>query len=219
MLPAIGVKLRLRSVEGVNDQVLHFWNEISLHVQAILRVVLVKVYLKDVESDGVSVLVDAIVGSKLLQAIVSQVHIVVPVCQVVVVRTSPQVPMSVHEYFVLAVDESPHTDVKLPALKEKRPLDVLLHHTAGELRTTVNELCHLIQLREDLYSPSLVCIRRFYKPYVVHTVFNGDALLWCIAPLDIFISLIKFGPLRIVTARLQQECCWCRVEYGVACLP
>ena len=146
MLPTIGVKLRLGSVEGVNDQVLHFRNEIPLHVQSILRVVFIKVCLKDLESDGVSVLVDAIVGSKLLQAIVSQVHIVVPVCQVVVVRARPQVAMSVHENLVLAVDEGPHTDVKLPALKEKRPLDVLLHHTAGELRTTVNKLCHLIQL-------------------------------------------------------------------------
>ena len=70
--------------------------------------------------------------------------------------------MSVHENLVLTVDESPHTDVKLPALKEKRPLDVLLHHTAGELRSTVNELGHFIQLREYLYSPSLVCIGRFY---------------------------------------------------------
>ena len=136
-------------------------------------------------------------------------HIVVPVCQVVVVRASPQVAMSVHEHFVLAIDESPHTDVKLPPLKEKRPLDVFLHHTAGELRTTVNELGHFIQLREDLYSSSLVCIGRLYQPDVVHAVFNGDALLWCITPLDIFISLIEFGPLRIVTARLQQEGRWC----------
>ena len=71
MFPAIGIKLRLGSVEGINDKVLHFRNEISLHAHAILRVVLVKVCLKDVEPDGVSVLVDAIVGSKLLQAIVS----------------------------------------------------------------------------------------------------------------------------------------------------
>ena len=136
-------------------------------------------------------------------------HIVVPVCQVVVVRARPKVAMSVHEHFVLAVDESPHTDVKLPALKEKRPLDVLLHHTAGELRTTVNELGHFIQLREDLYSSSLVCIGRLYQPDVVHAVLNWDALLWCITPLDIFISLIEFGPLRIVTPRLQQEGRWC----------
>jgi len=54
--------------------------------------------------------------------------------------------MSVHEHLVLTVDEGPHTDVKFPTLKEKWPLDVFLHNTAGELRTTVNELRHLIQL-------------------------------------------------------------------------
>ena len=205
MLPAIGVKLRLGRVKGVNDQVFHFRNEIPLHVQSILRVLLVKVCLKDVESDGVSVLVDAIVCSKLLQAVVCQVHIVVAVCQVVVVRASPQVAMSVHEHLVLAVDEGPNTDVKLPTLKEKWPLDVLLHHTAGELRTTVNELSHLIQLREDLYPPSLVGICRFNQPDVIHAMFNWNALFWRITPLDISVSLIKFGPLRIVAPRLQQE--------------
>ena len=89
MLPSIGVKLRLGRVEGVNDQVFHFRNEIPLHIQSILRVLLVKVCLKDVEPHGVSVLVNAIVGSKLLQTVVCQVHIVVAVCQVVVVRASP----------------------------------------------------------------------------------------------------------------------------------
>ena len=98
------------------------------------------------EPNGVSVLVDAIVGAKLLQAVVCQVHIVVSVCQVVVVRASPQVAMFVHEHLVLTVDEGPHTDVKLPALKEEWPLDVLLDDTAGELRTTVNERSHLIKL-------------------------------------------------------------------------
>ncbi len=146
MFPAIGVKLGLGSVEGVNDQIFHFRNEISFHVQSILRVLLVKVCLKDVESYGVSVLVDAIVGAKLLQAVVCQVDIVVPICQVVVVRASPQVTMFVHEYLVFTVDEGPHTDVKLPALKEEWSLDVFLDDTAGELRTTIYERGHLINL-------------------------------------------------------------------------
>jgi hypothetical protein len=113
--------------------------------------------------------------------------------------------MSVHEHLVLTVDESPDTDVKLPTLKEKWPFDVLLDDAAGELRTTFNELSHLIQLRENLYPPSLICIGRFHQPDVVHAMFNGDALLWCITPLDVSVSLIKFGPLRIVAPRLQQE--------------
>jgi len=158
-----------------------------------------------VESHGVSVLVDAIVCSKLLQAVVCQVHIVVSICQVVVVRACPQVAMSVQEDLVLAVYEGPDTDVKLPTLKEKWSLDVFLYYAAGELRTTVYELSHLIQLREDLYPPSLVGICRFYQPDIVHAMFNWDALFWRITPLDISVSLIKFGPLRIVAPRLQQE--------------
>ena len=113
--------------------------------------------------------------------------------------------MSVHEHLVLTVDEGPHTDVKFPTLKEKWPLDVFLDDAAGELRTTVYELSHLIQLREDLYPPSLVCIGRFYQPDVVDAMFDGDALFWRIAPLDVSVSLIEFGPLRIVAPRLQQE--------------
>ena len=117
--------------------------------------------------------------------------------------------MSVHEHLVLTIDEGPHTDVKFPSLKEKWPLDVLLDDAAGELRTTVYELSHFIQLREDLYPSSLVGIGRFYQPDVIHAMFNGDALFWRITPLDISISLIEFGPLRIITARLQQEGSWC----------
>jgi hypothetical protein len=55
----------------------------------------------------------------------------------------------------------------------------------------------------------LVGIGRFYQPDVIHAMFNGDALFWRITPLDISISLIEFGPLRIITARLQQEGSWC----------
>ena len=56
-----------------------------LHTQIILREVLVEVFLKGIEADCVPVLMDAILVSEFLKTVVSQVHIVVAVSQVVIV--------------------------------------------------------------------------------------------------------------------------------------
>lgn len=56
-----------------------------LHTQIILREVLIEVFLKGVEADRVPVLMDAILVSEFLKTVVSQVHIVVAVSQVVIV--------------------------------------------------------------------------------------------------------------------------------------
>ena len=56
-----------------------------LHTEIILREVLIEVFLKFVESDGVPVLMDAVLVSEFLKTVVSQVHIVVAVSEVVIV--------------------------------------------------------------------------------------------------------------------------------------
>jgi hypothetical protein len=110
-----------------------------LHTQTILREALIEVFLEGLEPDGVAVLMDAIVVTVFLETVVSEVHVVVAVGEVVVVGGGSQVAVPVHIDVVFAGEEGPDADVEFAAMEEKGPLYVLLDDTDGELGAGVHE--------------------------------------------------------------------------------
>lgn len=117
-----------------------------LHIQLILWKVFIEVPLEFVESDGVAVLMDAVLVAEFLKTVVCQVHVVVAVRQVVSVRGSTQVAVPIHEDFVFASEEGPHTDVELASFEKERPLDVFLDDATSELGAGVHEKLEFFQV-------------------------------------------------------------------------
>lgn len=106
--------------------------------------------------------------------------------------------MLVHINLIFACEDSPNSYVKLAALEEQWPFNVLLDDTACKLRSRVDKELHFFKIGEDLNASSLIGIGWFDKPNVVDTVLDGNTFLRCIATLYIFIPLIELSPFLII---------------------
>jgi hypothetical protein len=137
-----------------------------------LREVLIKVLLQDLIADSVPILMLSIVVAMLLQAVIGQVHVVVAIVQLVVVRGGAQVALVVEEDFLLSVQEDPHADVEFSTFKKEGALDVLLNDPASVLRASGDELNYIVELIEYLYPPALVGGSRLNKPDIVRAMLH-----------------------------------------------
>ena len=86
MLPLVGVELALSGQERINDEVTHARYEVLFHTQVTVREHLIEVLLQDLKANCVSFFVNAIVAAVFLETVVSKVHVVVAVCQIVIIR-------------------------------------------------------------------------------------------------------------------------------------
>ena len=86
MFPSVGVQLMLASIESVNDEIFHSGNEMLINVQVVLWEIVIKVLLEHMVADSVAIFMLTVVASKLLQTIVGQMHVVIAVSQVVIIR-------------------------------------------------------------------------------------------------------------------------------------
>ena len=89
---------------------------------------LIKVFLKLSECDGISFLVGAILRAILLQTLISEMHLLIFVLNVVLLATCAQVAFLVVVNMKFLSQETPHTNVKLTVFVEKRFLYVFLDH-------------------------------------------------------------------------------------------
>ena len=72
------------------------------------------------------------------------------------------------------MNQGPHSDVKLAALIQKRPLNILLDDPLRVLWLLLQILLYVSDLREELDTPALVERRWLENPLVVLTVLVWD---------------------------------------------
>lgn len=127
---------------------------------------LIKVFLKLSECEGISFLVGAILRAILLQTLISEMHLLIFVLNVVLLATCAQVAFLVVVNMKFLSQETPHTNVKLTVFVEKRFLYVFLDHpiTFFERKDVIGNLFSVL---EDLNATTLVKSRWFNHPHVL----------------------------------------------------
>ena len=160
----------------------------------------------------------AILISMLLETIVGQVDIVVPVWELIGIGGSPQIALIVHVDLLLLVYYDPDSDVKLSSLEEERPLDILLYYPTRVLRSRSNEFDDIMELIEDFDASPLIGCGRLHQPNIVSTMFHGCPFLRREAFLDLFISLKELCCVRIVHTLRNNEGCGGRIKNIIACI-
>jgi len=188
------------------------------HAELEARKVFIKVFLKHVVADCISILVLAILISMLLETIVSQVDIVVPVWELVGVRRSPQITLIVHVDLLLLVNDDPDSDVKLSSFEEKRPLDVLLDYPTRVLGSWSNEFDDIMKLIEDFNTTPLICCGRLHQPNIVSAMLHRGSFLRGEAFLNLFISLKELCCVRIIHTLGNDEGCGGWIKHIIACI-
>ena len=226
-VPTVGrVHFLLSCKVAVEAHVLHAGDEVSLDIELILWEHLLKVGLKVLETDYVSLLMTPI---RLLvfdlQAVVREMHaldrigrlfrlrvdqVPVPVrhvaerlhlLQLVLGARRAQIARLVEVEVATAVSEAPDPYVKLPRLVEQWPLQVLLDDPVRELQRSFDESGDVRRLVEDLDALALVLVRWLHEPDVVPAVLRrhdvGDSRLSIISFLLLFDRLKKLQKLLI----------------------
>ena len=181
-----------------------------------VRKVFIEVFLKHIVADCISILMLAILISMLLETIVCQVNIVVPVWELIGVRRSSQIALIVHVDLLLLVHNDPYSDVKLSAFKEERPLDVLLDNPTRVLRSWSNEFHDIMKLIEDFDSSSLISCSWLHQPNIVSAMLHGCPFLRRETFLDLFISLKELCCVRIIHTLRYDEGCGGWIKHIVA---
>ena len=104
-------------------------------------------------------------------------HVVVLVVERVVVRASPKIAILIEEELSLVGSNAPHSDVKLPSLKQHRLLYVLLNDPVGVDRLRREKLLNLHHAVEDFNPSALIKVGWLYKPVVLSAVLLRSAFL------------------------------------------
>lgn len=168
---------------GVNHDVFHSWQKILFYGNVVFTILLIQIFLENLERDGVSLLVLP-EGCFLLdlQAVVGQVNEEVLAINIIFLARSPQVSLSEKVdvkliRLVLGVNDDPHPDVELALFEEQGPLDVLLHNPLRIGRLLVEELENLPDFAEQLNSFALVESGWFEDPLIISAMFIRNVLL------------------------------------------
>ena len=144
-------------------------------VQLVAWELRVEVLLKVCEAESVAFFISSVVVSVLLQAVISQVDVVVSALWVVFRGGGPEVAVFVIEKLVLACGHCPHPDIELPAFEQQRLLYVLLDDPQRVDRLGPEALLDLFQAPADLDALALVQSCRFDQPHVFFTVLRWSA--------------------------------------------
>ncbi len=182
-----------------------------------VRIVFIKVFLKHVVAYCVSILMLAILISMLLETVVSQVDIVIPIWELICVRWSPQIALIVQVNLLLLVHYDPDSNVKLSSLEEKRPLDIFLDYPTRVLRSWSNEFDDIMKLIEDFDASSLICCGWLHQPNIVGAMLHGCPFLCREAFLDLLISLKELCCVWIVHTLGNDEWSGGRIKHMIAC--
>jgi hypothetical protein len=87
-----------------------------------------------------------IIISKFLKTVICQVHIVIAVCEIIVVGGCPQVAVFIHKNFVFASEKGPDTDIEFTVFEEKRAFYIFLNDTASELGSGSDEILQFFKV-------------------------------------------------------------------------
>ena len=213
----IWIHFALDAKEGVNDEVLDPRQQELLDPEPVLAVMLVEVALQVVIVQRVALLVLRVALAFHLEALVSQVHEVVLVVEVVLGGTGPQIAVLVEVNAKVVGDNGPDPNVELAPIEEKGVLDVLLHDPAPDLRVPmVDAIVDVAQIPEYLNASPLVQRRRLHQPHVLLAVLHGHALLPSCTPRDLLVSVHQQMHFVVVLHPRDNESGRSRVEHSVA---
>lgn len=216
VLTIVDIHLLAHAKEDIDDDVLDSGDEVVVHVEIVLAVVLVKVLLQVVVVERVALFVLRVALAFDLQALVRQVHEVVLVPQVVLSGAGAQVAMLIKIDTVVVRDDRPDANVKLSTVEQKRVLYVLLHHPVLRLRVLVeDELVNVTQISEDFYAATLVKRGRLDQPHVLRAMLERHALLVRATPGDLLVTRHQHIDLVVVADPRDNEGRRRRVKHSV----
>jgi hypothetical protein len=75
---------------------------VLLYIQIVIREVFIEISLKHMVANSVAILMNSIVVSKFLETVIREMHIVISVLKIIIIRRSPQISVPVHKNFVFA---------------------------------------------------------------------------------------------------------------------
>jgi hypothetical protein len=193
---------------------------VLVDVQLVLWKSLIDVTLQVIERKGIAFFVGSIVVLVLnLEALVGQVHVVVLVTEVVLAGSCADVSVPVHVDAEVASYERPDSDVELTRVVKKRLFNVLLHDPEWcLLRSLKDEVIDVFVVTEYLDASSLVQRGRLHEPHVLFAVFDGQALVFKMASVDVSVPVHKLLDASVVRVACYDERGRRRVKHRVVCI-
>ena len=154
-------------------------------------VIRVQIVLKVLERNGVSGFIFPIGFAILLQAVISQMHIVVCNSRVIAVTGGADVPFAIPKNILFVSHQRSNSDIKFSPFEEQRPLDVFLYDSVGVFRFVVEEVFNFFEGSTDFNAAPLVESCRLDESHIIFTVLRRHPFLVEKSSFDVFVSNFK----------------------------